>query len=55
MKEDESKHQSYNPDTAYMEHRRRLVGWMSAVGDKLKMRYSTMHVAIVYLDRIFQR
>jgi hypothetical protein len=54
MKKDENKNHVYLPDKAYMEHRRKLVGWMSTVGDKLKMRCATLHVAICFLDRVFQ-
>lgn len=55
MRRDEGKNHVFEPDAAYLEHRRRLIGWMSSVGEKLKMRYSTMHVAICFVDRIFQR
>jgi len=36
-------------------HRCRLVGWLVAVGDKLRMRRATVHVAIAFLDRLFER
>lgn len=55
MRRDESKNHVYEPDTAYLEHRRKLVGWMAEVGVKLKMRPTTAHVGICFLDRIFQR
>lgn len=31
------------------------MGWLASIGDKLKMRRATVHVAIAYLDRLFQR
>lgn len=31
------------------------MGWLASTGDKLKMRRATVHVAIAYLDRLFQR
>ena len=55
MRRDEMRNRSYEPDTTYLEHRRKLVGWMSTVGDKLKMRYATLHVGICFVDRIFSR
>ena len=36
-----------------MNVRRKIVGWMATVGEKLHMRFTTIHVAINYLDRIF--
>lgn len=55
MRRDEDKNRVFEPEAAYLEHRRKLVSWMAAVGDKLKMRRATLHVAICFLDRLFQR
>jgi hypothetical protein len=64
MRRDEGKHRGHYDVSSCAEARafvgqaggrRRLVGWMAAVGEKLKMRRSTVHVAIAFLDRLFQR
>ena len=55
MIKDQEKNNEYIPDLYYMEVRRKIVGWMANIGEKLRIRFTTIHVAINYLDRIFTR
>mmetsp|Transcript_33229 Transcript_33229/g.78492 ORF Transcript_33229/g.78492 Transcript_33229/m.78492 type:complete len:326 (+) Transcript_33229:74-1051(+) len=45
---------SYSQDASYLPYRRYLVDWMSDVGEQCRLHNSTVHVAILYLDKIFR-
>mmetsp|Transcript_10158 Transcript_10158/g.12821 ORF Transcript_10158/g.12821 Transcript_10158/m.12821 type:complete len:336 (-) Transcript_10158:185-1192(-) len=44
----------YNPTASYLPYRRYLVDWMSDVGEQCRLHTSTVHVSILYLDKIFR-
>lgn len=44
----------YSPNSSYIPYRRYLVDWMSDVGERCRLHNSTVHVSILYLDRIFR-
>jgi hypothetical protein len=45
---------TYTPDAAYIPYRRYLVDWMSDVGEQCDLHTSTVHVSILFLDKIFR-
>ena len=45
---------NYSQNAAYLPYRRYLVDWMSDVGDQCRLHNSTVHVAILFLDKIFR-
>ena len=45
---------SYSPNAPYLPYRRYLVDWMSDVGEQCRLHNSTVHVGILYLDKIFR-
>jgi hypothetical protein len=45
---------SYNPRAAYIPYRRYLVDWMSDIGEQCRLHNSTIHVSILFLDKIFR-
>lgn len=45
---------SYAPDASYLPFRRYLVDWMSDVGEQCRLHNSTVHVGILFLDKIFR-
>ena len=45
---------AYNPDAAYLPYRRYLVDWMSDVGEQCRLHNTTVHVSILFLDKIFR-
>lgn len=45
---------SYAPQAAYIPYRRYLVDWMSDVGEQCRLHNSTVHVSILFLDKIFR-
>lgn len=45
---------SYNPDASYLPYRRYLVDWMSDVGEQYRLHSTTVHVSVLYLDKIFR-
>lgn len=45
---------SYYPRASYLPYRRYLVDWMSDVGEQCRLHPSTVHVSILYLDKIFR-
>lgn len=45
---------SFNPTASYLPDRRYLVDWMSDVGDQCCLHTTTIHVSILYLDKIFR-
>lgn len=45
---------TYVPNASYLPYRRYLVDWMSDVGDQFHLHSTTIHVAILFLDKIFR-
>lgn len=44
----------YAPNASYLPYRRYLVDWMSDVGEQCRLHTSTVHVSILFLDKIFR-
>lgn len=44
----------YDPQASYLPYRRYLVDWMSDVGEQCRLHNSTVHVSILFLDKIFR-
>jgi len=44
----------YNPNASYLPYRRYLVDWMSDVGEQCRLHNTTVHVSVLYLDKIFR-
>ena len=55
MRERENIHRTYNPDAKWLKYRRFLVDWMCEAGDEFGLHISTMHVAVMFLDRILHK
>jgi hypothetical protein len=47
-------HSSYRPNAHYLPYRRYLVDWMSDVGEQCRLHNSTVHVGILYMDKILR-
>jgi hypothetical protein len=45
---------TYAPGAAYLPYRRYLVDWMSDVGEQCRLHNSTVHVSILFLDKVFR-
>lgn len=45
---------NFSQNAAYLPYRRYLVDWMSDVGEQCRLHNSTVHVGILYLDKIFR-
>jgi len=45
---------TYAPQASYIPYRRYLVDWMSDVGEQFHLHTSTVHVSILFLDKIFR-
>ena len=45
---------TYMPNATYLPYRRYLVDWMSDVGEQCNLHNTTIHVSILYLDKIFR-
>jgi hypothetical protein len=45
---------THNPLASYLPFRRYLVDWMSDVGEQFNLHPTTIHTAILYLDKIFR-
>lgn len=45
---------TYAPNASYLPYRRYLVDWMSDVGEQCRLHSTTVHVAILFLDKIFR-
>ena len=52
MRERENIHRTYAPEAKWLKYRRVLVDWMCEAGDEFGLHISTMHVAVMYLDRL---
>lgn len=46
--------ESFSPNASYLPYRRYLVDWMSDVGEQCRLHSSTVHVSILFLDKIFR-
>lgn len=46
--------ETYSPNAAYLPYRRYLVDWMSDVGEQCRLHNSTVHVSVLFLDKIFR-
>lgn len=46
--------QTYSPNASYIPYRRYLVDWMSDVGEQCALHTTTVHVSILFLDKIFR-
>lgn len=45
---------TYVPKSLYLPYRRYLVDWMSDIGEQCHLRNTTVHVSILFLDKIFR-
>jgi hypothetical protein len=45
---------SFDPKAAYLPYRRYLVDWMSDVGEQFRLHNTTIHVSVLFLDKIFR-
>lgn len=45
---------SFAPQASYLPFRRYLVDWMSDVGEQCRLHNTTIHVSVLYLDKIFR-
>jgi len=45
---------TYSPQASYIPYRRYLFDWMSDVGEQFHLHTSTVHVSILFLDKIFR-
>jgi hypothetical protein len=45
---------TYTPNASFLPYRRYLVDWMSDVGEQCRLHNTTVHCAILYLDKIFR-
>ena len=55
MRERENIHRTYAPDAKWLKYRRVLVDWMCEAGDEFGLHISTMHVAVMFLDRLLHK
>ena len=46
--------ETYSPNATYLPYRRYLVDWMCDVGEKCRLHNSTVHVSVLFLDKIFR-
>jgi len=46
--------ETYSPQASYMPYRRYLVDWMSDIGEQCRLHTTTIHVSILFLDKIFR-
>ena len=45
---------TYNPRATFLPYRRYLVDWMSDVGEQCRLHNSTVHVSVLFLDKLFR-
>ena len=55
MRERENIHRTYAPEAKWLKYRRVLVDWMCEAGDEFGLHISTMHVAVMFLDRLLHK
>lgn len=46
--------QSYDPKASFLPYRRYLVDWMSDVGEQFRLHNTTVHVSVLFLDKVFR-
>lgn len=44
----------YDPNASFLPYRRYLVDWMSDVGEQFRLHPTTVHVSILFLDKVFR-
>jgi Cyclin, N-terminal domain/Cyclin, C-terminal domain len=44
----------FNPNASYLPFRRYLVDWMSDLGEQCRISSTTVHVSVLYMDKIFR-
>ena len=45
---------TYNPNASYISFRRYLVDWMTNIGETFRLHDSTIHVSVLFLDKILR-
>jgi Cyclin, N-terminal domain/Cyclin, C-terminal domain len=45
---------AFDPNASFVPYRRYLVDWMSDVGDQCRLNSTTVHVSVLYLDKILR-
>jgi len=45
---------TFRPNASFLPYRRYLVDWMSDVGEQCRLHNTTVHVSVLYLDKIFR-
>ena len=55
MRERESLHRPFDPHAKWIKYRRVLVDWMCEAGDEFDLYLSTMHVSVMFLDRVLHK
>lgn len=45
---------SYNPEALFVSSRRHLVDWMTSLGEQMHLHTSTIHCAVLYLDKLLR-
>ena len=55
MREREGLHRSFDPHAKWIKYRRVLVDWMCEAGDEFDLHLSTMHVSVMFLDRVLHK
>lgn len=45
---------AYNPKASFLPYRRYLVDWMSDVGEQFRLHNTTVHVSVLFLDKLFR-
>ena len=55
MREREGLHRSFDPHAKWIKYRRVLVDWMCEAGDEFDLYLSTMHVSVMFLDRVLHK
>mmetsp|Transcript_13821 Transcript_13821/g.18037 ORF Transcript_13821/g.18037 Transcript_13821/m.18037 type:complete len:323 (-) Transcript_13821:233-1201(-) len=46
--------ETYYPSASFLPYRRYLVDWMSDIGEQFRLHSTTIHVGVLYLDKIFR-
>jgi Cyclin, N-terminal domain/Cyclin, C-terminal domain len=57
MRERQAEYQSpetYSPNATYLSFRRYLVDWMTSIGETFRLHDSTIHVSVLFLDKILR-
>ncbi|CAB9512730.1 D-type cyclin [Seminavis robusta] len=46
--------ETYSPNASYLSFRRYLVDWMTSIGESFRLHDSTIHVSVLFLDKILR-